>query len=105
MSCVQQVLNHLLYLLKVSDKAVQRRVAVALAHLCSDSDQRLIFVKHNGECWQGMHGVHLAAHIAVKWLAWRRQVIGFGHEPRGGTHSRGSSQGCGLVFLPLLHLN
>ena len=35
-----RVLNHLLYLIRVSEKAFQRRVALALAHLCSADDQR-----------------------------------------------------------------
>ncbi|WCJ23718.1 ARM repeat protein interacting with ABF2 [Euphorbia peplus] len=43
-----RVLSHLLYLMRVPDKAVQRRVALALAHLCSPDDQRTIFVENNG---------------------------------------------------------
>ncbi|KAK4257924.1 hypothetical protein QN277_007448 [Acacia crassicarpa] len=43
-----RVLNHLLYLMRVSDKAVQRRVALALAHLCCVGHQRLIFIDNNG---------------------------------------------------------
>ncbi|KAG9457923.1 hypothetical protein H6P81_002431 [Aristolochia fimbriata] len=43
-----RVLKHLLYLMRVGEKAVQRRVAVALAHLCSPDDQRLIFIDNNG---------------------------------------------------------
>ena len=43
-----QVLSHLLYLMRVSEKAVQRRVALALAHLCSVDDQRTIFIDNNG---------------------------------------------------------
>ncbi|XP_037493930.1 ARM REPEAT PROTEIN INTERACTING WITH ABF2 isoform X2 [Jatropha curcas] len=43
-----RVLNHLLYLMRVAEKAVQRRVALALAHLCSPDDQRTIFVDNNG---------------------------------------------------------
>ena len=35
-----RVLNHLLHLIRVSEKAFQRRVALALAHLCSADDQR-----------------------------------------------------------------
>ncbi|XP_028785304.1 ARM REPEAT PROTEIN INTERACTING WITH ABF2-like [Neltuma alba] len=34
--------------MRVSEKAVQRRVALALAHLCSVDDQRLIFIDNNG---------------------------------------------------------
>ncbi|KAG2727485.1 hypothetical protein I3760_01G159600 [Carya illinoinensis] len=43
-----RVLNHLLYLMRVAEKAVQRRVALALAHLCSLDDQRTIFIDKNG---------------------------------------------------------
>uniref|UniRef100_A0A5B6YH22 Putative ARM REPEAT PROTEIN INTERACTING WITH ABF2 n=1 Tax=Davidia involucrata TaxID=16924 RepID=A0A5B6YH22_DAVIN len=43
-----RVLNHLLYLMRVAEKAVQRRVALALAHLCSPEDQRTIFIDNNG---------------------------------------------------------
>lgn len=43
-----QVLKHLLYLMRVGEKAVQRRVALALAHLCSLEDQRSIFIDNNG---------------------------------------------------------
>ncbi|KAM3707364.1 hypothetical protein ACJW31_02G019100 [Castanea mollissima] len=43
-----RVLNHLLYLMRVAEKTVQRRVALALAHLCSPDDQRTIFIDNNG---------------------------------------------------------
>nr|AXY97781.1 ARM repeat protein interacting with ABF2 [Populus tomentosa] len=43
-----RVLNHLLYLMRVAEKAVQRRVALALAHLCSPDDQRAIFINNSG---------------------------------------------------------
>ena len=43
-----QVLNHLLHLMRVAEKAVQRRVSLALAHLCSPDDQRIIFIDNNG---------------------------------------------------------
>ncbi|KAH7522347.1 hypothetical protein FEM48_Zijuj07G0128700 [Ziziphus jujuba var. spinosa] len=43
-----RVLNHLLYLMRVGEKNVQRRVALALAHLCSPDDQRTIFIDSNG---------------------------------------------------------
>ncbi|KAL3582426.1 hypothetical protein D5086_016758 [Populus alba] len=43
-----RVLNHLLYLMRVAEKAVQRRVALALAHLCSPDDQRTIFINNCG---------------------------------------------------------
>ncbi|GAB2266576.1 hypothetical protein Dimus_001572 [Dionaea muscipula] len=44
-----RVLNHLLYLMRIGEKiAGQRRIALALAHLCSPDDRRLIFVDNNG---------------------------------------------------------
>ncbi|KAA8527574.1 hypothetical protein F0562_034711 [Nyssa sinensis] len=43
-----RVLNHLLYLMRVAEKAVQRRVALALAHLCSPENQKTIFMDNNG---------------------------------------------------------
>ncbi|KDO74701.1 hypothetical protein CISIN_1g0049921mg, partial [Citrus sinensis] len=43
-----RVLNHLLYLMRVAEKGVQRRVALALAHLCSPDDQRTIFIDGGG---------------------------------------------------------
>nr|XP_018678148.1 PREDICTED: ARM REPEAT PROTEIN INTERACTING WITH ABF2-like [Musa acuminata subsp. malaccensis]XP_018678149.1 PREDICTED: ARM REPEAT PROTEIN INTERACTING WITH ABF2-like [Musa acuminata subsp. malaccensis] len=42
------VLKHLLYLMRVGEKAVQRRIALALAHLCSPEDQRTIFIDDDG---------------------------------------------------------
>ncbi|XP_019423200.1 PREDICTED: ARM REPEAT PROTEIN INTERACTING WITH ABF2-like isoform X2 [Lupinus angustifolius] len=42
------VLSHLLHLMRDSEKAFQRRVALALAHLCSPDDQRKIFIDHHG---------------------------------------------------------
>jgi len=44
-----QVLKHLLYLMRVGEKSVQRRVALALAHLCAPEDQRTIFIDNNGK--------------------------------------------------------
>jgi hypothetical protein len=43
-----RVLRHLLYLLRSVDKETQRRVAIALAHLSGEDDQRLIFVDGGG---------------------------------------------------------
>ncbi|XP_074579669.1 ARM REPEAT PROTEIN INTERACTING WITH ABF2-like [Curcuma longa] len=43
-----RVLRHLLYLMRVGEKAVQRRVALALAHLCPPEEQRRIFIDNNG---------------------------------------------------------
>ncbi|KAK9287841.1 hypothetical protein L1049_016283 [Liquidambar formosana] len=51
-----RVLNHLLYLMRVAEKAVQRRVALALAHLCSQDDQRTIFIDNNGTLKQQLDG-------------------------------------------------
>ena len=34
--------------MRVAEKAVQRRVALALAHLCSPDDQRTIFINNCG---------------------------------------------------------
>ncbi|KAK6135040.1 hypothetical protein DH2020_031218 [Rehmannia glutinosa] len=46
---IVQVLSHLLYMMRVEEKNVQRRVALALAHLCSPDDQRTIFIDKNGK--------------------------------------------------------
>ncbi|CAN8244111.1 unnamed protein product [Cochlearia groenlandica] len=43
-----RVLRHLLYLMRISEKSIQRRVSLALAHLCSPEDQRTIFIDDNG---------------------------------------------------------
>ncbi|XP_065035171.1 ARM REPEAT PROTEIN INTERACTING WITH ABF2, partial [Musa acuminata AAA Group] len=43
-----RVLKHLLYLMRVGEKAVQRLIALALAHLCSPEDQRTIFIDDDG---------------------------------------------------------
>ncbi|KAH9785864.1 ARM REPEAT PROTEIN INTERACTING WITH ABF2 [Citrus sinensis] len=43
-----RVLNHLLYLLRVADRAVKRRVTLALAHLCAPDDCKTIFIDNNG---------------------------------------------------------
>ncbi|KAJ0734895.1 putative chromatin remodeling & transcription regulator BTB-POZ family [Helianthus annuus] len=43
-----RVLSHLLYLMRISEESVQRRVTMALAHLCSPDDQKTIFVDANG---------------------------------------------------------
>jgi hypothetical protein len=43
-----QVLKHLLYMMRVGEKSVQRRVALALAHLCAPEDQSTIFIDNNG---------------------------------------------------------
>ncbi|KAG6497181.1 hypothetical protein ZIOFF_045070 [Zingiber officinale] len=43
-----RVLMHLLYLMRVGKKAVQRCIALALAHLCPPDEQRRIFIDNNG---------------------------------------------------------
>lgn len=43
-----QVLGHLLYLMRVREKIIQRRVALVLAHLCSPDDQKTIFIDNGG---------------------------------------------------------
>ncbi|KAK4418274.1 arm repeat protein interacting with a [Sesamum alatum] len=43
-----RVLNHLLYMMHVGEEDVQRRVTLALAHLCSPDDQKKIFIDNNG---------------------------------------------------------
>ncbi|KVI03944.1 Armadillo [Cynara cardunculus var. scolymus] len=45
-----RVLSHLLYLMRIAERSVQRRVALALAHLCSPDDQKTIFVDGNDSC-------------------------------------------------------
>ncbi|KAI3506760.1 hypothetical protein L1887_21324 [Cichorium endivia] len=43
-----RVLSHLVYLMRNAERNVQRRVTLALAHLCSPDDQKSIFVDSNG---------------------------------------------------------
>ncbi|GAB2220230.1 hypothetical protein Drorol1_Dr00007873 [Drosera rotundifolia] len=43
-----RVLSHLLYLMWIGENSVQRRIALALAHLCSPNDRKLIFLDSNG---------------------------------------------------------
>ncbi|KAB1997150.1 hypothetical protein ERO13_D12G004600v2 [Gossypium hirsutum] len=43
-----RALSHLLYLMRTAAKAVQKRVALALAHLCAPNDRKTIFVDNNG---------------------------------------------------------
>ncbi|XP_012092239.1 ARM REPEAT PROTEIN INTERACTING WITH ABF2 [Jatropha curcas] len=43
-----RVLNHLLYLMRVAEKAIQRRIALTLAHLCAPDDRKAIFLDNNG---------------------------------------------------------
>ncbi|KAI8522899.1 hypothetical protein RHMOL_Rhmol13G0032600 [Rhododendron molle] len=43
-----RVLSHLLYLMRIGEKFLQRRVAMALAHLCSPDDRKAIFIDNNG---------------------------------------------------------
>ncbi|KAM7254159.1 hypothetical protein ACFE04_031841 [Oxalis oulophora] len=41
-------LNYLLYLMRMADKVIQRRVILALAHLCAPGDQKNVFINNNG---------------------------------------------------------
>ncbi|CAN4091555.1 unnamed protein product [Withania somnifera] len=43
-----RMLSHLLYLMRIGEKVIQRRVALSLAHLCSPDDQKAIFIDNNG---------------------------------------------------------
>ena len=43
-----RVLKYLVYLMRSSNKDEQQRIAVALAHLCSDDQQRVIFDEQGG---------------------------------------------------------
>ncbi|XP_047259655.1 ARM REPEAT PROTEIN INTERACTING WITH ABF2-like isoform X3 [Capsicum annuum] len=43
-----RILGHLLYLMRIGEKVIQRRVALALAHLCLPDDQKTIFIDNNG---------------------------------------------------------
>ncbi|XP_058742311.1 ARM REPEAT PROTEIN INTERACTING WITH ABF2-like [Vicia villosa] len=43
-----QVLEQMLYLMRFGEKVVQKRVALALAHLCSADDRKAIFIDNNG---------------------------------------------------------
>ncbi|KAJ4877746.1 hypothetical protein Rs2_42764 [Raphanus sativus] len=42
------VLNQLLYLMRNTEKTIQLRIALALAHLCDPKDGKLIFIDNNG---------------------------------------------------------
>lgn len=42
------MLKHLLYVMRIEEKLIQRRITLALAHLCSPEDQRTIFIDNNG---------------------------------------------------------
>ncbi|KAK4355523.1 hypothetical protein RND71_024494 [Anisodus tanguticus] len=42
-----RIMGHLLYLMRIGEKLIQRRVALALAHLCSPDDQKTIFIDNN----------------------------------------------------------
>ncbi|KAL7112892.1 hypothetical protein ACP275_04G029500 [Erythranthe tilingii] len=42
------VLSYLLRMMRVGEKKVQRRVALALAHLCNPDDQKTIFIDNDG---------------------------------------------------------
>ncbi|XP_074362190.1 ARM REPEAT PROTEIN INTERACTING WITH ABF2-like [Apium graveolens] len=44
----EQVLRHLLYLMRIADRSIQERIALTLSHLCLPDDQKSIFVNNNG---------------------------------------------------------
>lgn len=50
--------------MRVGEKAVQRRVALALAHLCSPDDQRTIFIDNNGM----LHSVFFLLLTCFLWI-------------------------------------
>lgn len=76
-----RVLSHLLYLMHVAEKVIQRRVALALAHLCSPTDQRTIFIDNKGlELLLGLFGSsnpkqQLDASIALYKLANKAMIL------------------------------
>ncbi|CAL5427725.1 unnamed protein product [Camellia sinensis] len=43
-----RILSYLLYLMRVAEKVIQSRIALALAHLCLPDDQKAIFIDNNG---------------------------------------------------------
>ncbi|KAJ8899363.1 hypothetical protein K2173_018337 [Erythroxylum novogranatense] len=43
-----RVLSYLLYMMRIAEKPTQRRVALALAHLCAPDDRKAIFLNNNG---------------------------------------------------------
>ncbi|XP_010536264.1 PREDICTED: ARMADILLO BTB ARABIDOPSIS PROTEIN 1-like [Tarenaya hassleriana] len=43
-----RVLNQLLYQMRIADKTIQKRIALALAHLCEPEDGKLIFIDNKG---------------------------------------------------------
>ncbi|PWA58121.1 ARM repeat protein interacting with ABF2 [Artemisia annua] len=58
-----KVLSRLLYKMHNAEKIVQRRIVLALAHLCSPEDQEAVFVDNNGldlllELLQSVHSKH-----------------------------------------------
>ncbi|XP_065861150.1 ARM REPEAT PROTEIN INTERACTING WITH ABF2-like [Euphorbia lathyris] len=43
-----RVLSHLLYLMRAAETDIQRRISLALAHLCSPDDRKVLFLDNNG---------------------------------------------------------
>lgn len=70
---IWQVLNHLLYLMRVANSTVQRRVAVALAHLCTPSDGKTIFIDNNGSYYI-VHNWHLLSRVEVTLEVWFLEI-------------------------------
>lgn len=60
-----KVLTYLMYLMRVGEKAVQRQVALALAHLCSPDDQRSIFIDNNGMSY--IYGFMVFVLFLLRW--------------------------------------
>ncbi|KAL1559679.1 ARM REPEAT PROTEIN INTERACTING WITH ABF2-like isoform X3 [Salvia divinorum] len=50
-----RVLSHLSYFMRAGEKNVERRVALALAHLCPPDDQRNIFIDNNGTSFANLN--------------------------------------------------
>ncbi|KAK7360864.1 hypothetical protein VNO77_02881 [Canavalia gladiata] len=65
-----RVLNHLLYLMRIPEKGVQRRVALALAHLCFADDQRkFLLITMVLICSFGfLAHLALSSNLMVLWL-------------------------------------
>lgn len=71
-------MNHLLYLMRISENGIQRRVALSLAHLCSVDDQRTIFIDNHGMSEKLFKTIFFQTatglHVFEFWVSYR---IGF----------------------------
>ncbi|WOG94842.1 hypothetical protein DCAR_0314139 [Daucus carota subsp. sativus] len=61
-----RVLSHLLYLMCAADRSIKRRIALALARLCSPEDQESIFIKNRG--------LHILLDLLESWNLELRQL-------------------------------